>query len=347
VDGSHIRTLLLTFMYRQMKGLIERGFVYIAQPPLYKIKRKKREQYVDNDDQLNRILLELGAEDIVLTRIRDGLTFTAEQVEQLVENLALLEKLGSGVTRYGADLHAYLDAHHPETRALPRYIARIREGNKESHQFLADEHARSAFLDREGLAADFGQPVTATPLPTDLTGSSVTGSAGILPASEISGSAPPVPAPKPINGPGAQRRVTLHEIYESTEMTKCLVALAKLGLDGHRFTRTEEPRYLVAENIGLKSESKTELHGPLEIVAHIRANGRKGLGIQRYKGLGEMNPKQLFETTMDPDKRRLLKVDIADAAKADALFTLLMGDEVPPRRQFIEDNALNVQFLDA
>jgi DNA gyrase subunit B len=336
VDGSHIRTLLLTFMYRQMKGLIERGFVYIAQPPLYKIKRKKREQYVDNDDQLNRILLELGSEDVVLTRLRDGHAFSAEQVEQLVENLALLEKFGAGVTRYGAELSAYLDAHHPETRALPRYLARIREGNKEAHEFLADEPARSAFLEREGLAADFGQPVTATPLPPEL--------------AAAAGSASPLPAPSSAlqrNGPGAQRRVTLHEIYESNEMTKCLVALARLGLDGHRFTATPaEPRFLVTENPGLKTELKTELHGPLEIVAHIRANGRKGLGIQRYKGLGEMNPKQLFETTMDPDKRRLLKVDIADAAKADALFTLLMGDEVPPRRQFIEDNALNVQFLD-
>jgi len=102
----------------------------------------------------------------------------------------------------------------------------------------------------------------------------------------------------------------------------------------------------VTENLGQKSEARTELFAPLEIVAQIRANGRKGLTIQRYKGLGEMNPKQLFETTMDPDKRRLLKVSINDAAKADALFTLLMGDEVPPRRQFIEDNALNVQFLD-
>ena len=310
VDGSHIRTLLLTFMYRQMRGLIERGYVYIAQPPLYKIKRKKREQYVDNDDQLNRILLELGAEDLVLTRLRDGVTYSAEQLEQIVENLALLEKLGSGVTRYGAGLPAYLDAHHAETRALPRYIARIREGNKESHEFLADEHARAAFVEREGLSADLV----------------------VVPAGAA---------------PQTQRRVTLHEIFESTEMTKCLVALAKLGLDGHRFTATEEPRYLVTENQGLKSETKTELRSPLEIVTHIRANGRKGLGIQRYKGLGEMNPKQLFETTMDPDKRRLLKVDIADAAKADALFTLLMGDEVPPRRQFIEDNALNVQFLDA
>ena len=129
-------------------------------------------------------------------------------------------------------------------------------------------------------------------------------------------------------------------------MTKLLNALARTGLDPAHLTATEEARYTVVENAGQKSENKTELRSPLEIVTQIRGNGRKGLSIQRYKGLGEMNPKQLFETTMDPDKRRLLKVDIADAAKADALFTLLMGDEVPPRRQFIEDNALNVQFLD-
>ena len=100
------------------------------------------------------------------------------------------------------------------------------------------------------------------------------------------------------------------------------------------------------KDAGQKSEAKTDLFSPLEIVTQIRANGRKGLTIQRYKGLGEMNPKQLFETTMDPEKRRLLKVSVNDAAKADQLFTLLMGDEVPPRRRFIEDNALNVQYLD-
>jgi len=325
VDGSHIRTLLLTFLYRQMKGLIERGYIYIAQPPLYKIKRKKREQYVDNDDQLNRILLELGSEDIVLTRLTDGHIFAPAQIEQIVENLALLEKLGGGVTRYGASLPEYLDTQDPTTRALPRYVARIREGNKESHEFLSDEHARARFLDAHKLNADLTDQIE-PPSP------------GADPL------APAAPAEKKTFA--TQKRVTIHEIFESTEMTKLLVALAKTGLDITTLTPTTSPRYTITENVGQKSENKTELFGPLDIVTTIRANGRKGLSIQRYKGLGEMNPKQLFETTMDPDKRRLLKVSIDDAAKADGLFTLLMGDEVPPRRQFIEDNALNVQFLD-
>jgi len=325
VDGSHIRTLLLTFLYRQMKGLIERGYIYIAQPPLYKIKRKKREQYVDNDEQLNRILLELGSEDIVLTRLTDGHIFAPAQIEQIVENLALLEKLGGGVTRYGASLPEYLDTQDPTTRALPRYVARIREGNKESHEFLHDEHARAKFLDAHKLNADLTDQIEP-------------------PAPGADPLAPAAPAEKKTFA--TQKRVTIHEIFESTEMTKLLVALAKTGLDITTLTPTVTPRYTITENVGQKSENKTELFGPLDIVTTIRANGRKGLSIQRYKGLGEMNPKQLFETTMDPDKRRLLKVSIDDAAKADGLFTLLMGDEVPPRRQFIEDNALNVQFLD-
>jgi len=314
VDGSHIRTLLLTFLYRQMKGLIERGYIYIAQPPLYKIKRKKREQYVDNDEQLNRILLELGSEDVTLTRIKDGHVFAATQIDQIVENLAALEKLGGGVTRYGVELPVYLDQHDKTTQVLPRYIARIREGNKENHIFLADEHARADFVASEGLDADLS---------------------GV--GSQLAG------APK---STGPIRRVTLHEIFESNEMAKLLRAIAAIGLEIGQFSATAEPRYTMTENAGQKTETRVELASPLDIVTHIRGNGRKGLHIQRYKGLGEMNPKQLFETTMDPQKRRLLKVDITDAAKADALFTLLMGDEVPPRRQFIEDNALNVQYLD-
>jgi DNA gyrase subunit B len=325
VDGSHIRTLLLTFLYRQMKGLIERGFVYIAQPPLYKIKRKKREQYIDNDEQLNRILLELGSEDVTLTRRRDGHTFAPAQIDKIVEALAALEKLGGGVTRYGADLAAFLDQRDPATLALPRYLARIREGNKESHEFLADESARAEFIARHGLDADADAP----PDPD-------------APAEE----APVELAPASREPLHLRLRITLHEIFEGGEMSKLLRAISAAGLDIQRFARSEEPRYEIIENTGQKNESRTLLHGPLDIVAHIRVLGRKGLSIQRYKGLGEMNPKQLFETTMDPNKRRLLKVSIDDAAKADALFTLLMGDEVPPRRQFIEDNALNVSYLD-
>ncbi len=326
VDGSHIRTLLLTFIYRQMKGLIERGYVYIAQPPLYKIKRKKREQYVDNDDQLNRILLELGSEDIVLARVADSHVFAPAAIDKIVENLAALEKLGAGVTRYGAGLAEYLDTHDVATLALPRYVARIRQGNQESHEFLRDEHARAKFLETHKLNADLTEQVEA-------------------PATngEASSATPFAAEKKPAS---AQKRVTIHEIFESTEMAKLLKALAAAGLDITKFATTEQTRFTITENPGQKSEVKTELHGPLEIITQIRGNGRKGLSIQRYKGLGEMNPKQLFETTMDPEKRRLLKVNIDDAAKADALFTLLMGDEVPPRRQFIEDNALNVQFLD-
>jgi DNA gyrase subunit B len=312
VDGSHIRTLLLTFLYRQMRALLDRGYVYIAQPPLYRIKRKKREQYIDNDEQLNRILLELGSEDVVLTRIADHHVFSPQQIDRIVESLAALEKLGAGVTRYGAALAEYLDQHDHQTQGLPRYIARIREGNKESHVFLPDESARARFLQDQGLDADLFEQAVAS-------------------------GAKPAAAPK---------RVTLHEIFESTEMSKILKAIAGIGLEINRFSATEHARYTITENAGQKSESTTELHAPLDIVAQIRANGRKGLTIQRYKGLGEMNPKQLFETTMDPDKRRLLKVAVNDGAKADALFTLLMGDEVPPRRQFIEDNALNVQYLD-
>ncbi|MBX7123353.1 MAG: DNA topoisomerase (ATP-hydrolyzing) subunit B [Opitutaceae bacterium] len=315
VDGSHIRTLLLTFLFRQMRGLIERGYVYIAQPPLYKIKRKKREQYVDNDEQLNRILLELGSEDVTLTRLKDQHVFSPEQIDRIVESLAALEKLGAGVTRHGVDLAEYLGSHDPATRALPRYLARIREGNKESHEFLNDEHARAQFVQQHNLDAGLSD--------------SADSSAGND------------------RKPGAPvRRITVHEIFESTEMSKLLNVIAASGLDVRRFGRTEESRFLMVENPGQKSENRIELHSPLDIVSQIRANGRKGLSIQRYKGLGEMNPKQLFETTMDPEKRRLLKVSINDAAKSDALFTLLMGDEVPPRRQFIEDNALNVQYLD-
>lgn len=311
VDGSHIRTLLLTFLYRQMHGLIENGYVYIAQPPLYKIKRKRREQYIENDEELNRILLELGSEDVLLTRMRDGHVFTGSQIDTIVEALAQLERLGRGVTRYGATLESYLDQHREGTYQLPRYIARIREGNQESHEYLMDDEDRSAFVQRMGMEEDQSEQI------------------------EV-----------PTAGSGASRRLSIHEIFEGNEISKLLLSMANIGLDVKTFTPTEEVRYTLIENQDQKNETRVELKTILEVLPEIRTSGRRGLSIQRYKGLGEMNPKQLYETTMDPAKRRLLRVNIADAARADELFTILMGDEVPPRRAFIEDNALNVSYLD-
>jgi DNA gyrase subunit B len=311
VDGSHIRTLLLTFLYRQMLGLIENGYVYIAQPPLYKIKRKRREQYVENDEVLNRILLELGSEDVTLIRKRDGHTYSSAQIDTIVEALAQLERLGRGVTRYGTSLESYLDEHQGENYQLPRYLARVREGNQETFEYLMDDEARSAFGRRMGMDEDQSEQIEA-----------------------------------PITAGGASRRLSIHEIFESNEISKLLVSIAEIGMDVKRFSQTEESRYTLIDNQDQKNEIRTELFTILQIIKEIRAGGRRGLTIQRYKGLGEMNPKQLFETTMDPDKRRLLRVNISDAARADELFTILMGDEVPPRRAFIEDNALNVSYLD-
>src|SRR5690606_1716024 len=128
--------------------------VYIAQPPLYKIKRKRREQYVDNDEQLNRILLELGSEDTILSRVSDRYRFTPDQVEKIVECLQQLERIGGGVTRYGAQLHEYLHEHKPDTLQLPKYIARIRTGNKEEFRYIHSDEELSTFSAEFDLQGD-------------------------------------------------------------------------------------------------------------------------------------------------------------------------------------------------
>ncbi|MCH2386654.1 MAG: DNA topoisomerase (ATP-hydrolyzing) subunit B [Opitutales bacterium] len=314
VDGSHIRTLLLTFLYRQMTELIETGYVYIAQPPLYKIKRKRREQYVDNDEELNRMLLELGSEDVSMIRLDDGHSFNSEQLDHVVEIFAQLERIGGSVTRYGASIAEYLEQYSKD-HSLPRYLARIREGNEETFRFLRSESDRANFVEEIGLGAEDFDSDSATVTIQDTEA-------------------------------GISKRISLFEIFESNEMSKLLREIEEIGLDLSHFLPSEKPIYSIRENEGQKNEGSIDIHSNMEILRQIRLLGRKGLNIQRYKGLGEMNPKQLFETTMDPAKRRLLKVNINDAAKADEMFTILMGEEVAPRREFIEDNALNVSYLD-
>ena len=314
VDGSHIRTLLLTFLFRQMHGLIENGYVYIAQPPLYKIKRKRREQYVDNDQELNRILLELGSEEVTLKRLRDQHKYTSKQVDKIVSTLSLLEFVGKGVTRYGCSLSEYLDQHIQKSYQLPQFVSRIRVGNKEEFKFLLDDDARSAFYEEMKITEDEQEGMTAREIDQD--------------------------------GHKVLQRIAVHEIFEAAEITRLLKELVNIGLDIKKFQPTKETRYHIIENKGEKSENVIQLKSILELVDQIRSMGRKGLTIQRYKGLGEMNASQLYETTMDPDKRQLLKVDIADAALADSTFSMLMGEDVASRRAFIEDNALNTSYLD-
>lgn len=313
VDGSHIRTLLLTFLYRKMRGLIENGYVHIAQPPLYRIKRKRREQYIENDEELNRILLELGSEDVTLIRHRDNHEFPGAKIDRIVEALSRLEIVGGGVTRYGCSLSRYLDNHKEKTFQLPKYLARIRTGNEEEFNFLFNDEERVKFYVKMKIEDVYEGAVTR----------------------QIK-----------LKGRLINQRIAVHEIYEAEQMTKILKEIARIGLPVRQWTSTEKPRYKIVENMGQKNERVIELHSILHLISQIRQLGRRGLAIQRYKGLGEMNPKQLYETTMDPDKRQLLKVDIPDAALADATFSMLMGEDVPSRRAFIEDNALNTSYLD-
>lgn len=313
VDGSHIRTLLLTFFFRQMRGLIERGYVYIAQPPLYKIKRKKREQYVMNDAELNKILLNLGSEDVVLKRTRDNFEFPPEKVDKIVEIFSRIETLGHGITRYACQLSTYLDANRDGK--LPKYIARVRIGNKEEFKFLFNDDERSRFYIEYGNPEDIFEGNTVREVVDE-------------------------------QGNKVQQRINVYEIYESAQLEKCLAEIAKLGLIVKSYTPTEEPRYILTEKSDTDAKKKIEIFSILELVGKIRELGKNGLSIQRYKGLGEMNAKQLYETTMDPQKRTFLKVTIEDAAAADATFSMLMGEDVPIRRAFIEDNALNASYLD-
>jgi len=312
VDGAHISTLLLTFLYRQMRGLIESGYVYLAQPPLYRIKRKRREQYIDNDEQLNQILLELGAEEVTLVRLRDQHQFPAAKVDRIVESLARLELLGNGVTRYGCPLDTYLDQHDGEL--LPKYLVRMRTGNDEVFRFLKNEQERMQFIAEEGIEDAFADVLV-----------------------------------RQVERQGrvVNQRINIQEIFESGAMSKVLKEHTKLGLEVQTWTPGEQPRYHLVENLGHPDkEQRHELRTILELLPKIRELGRRGLSIQRYKGLGEMNPKQLYETTMNPETRRLLRINIDDAAKAELTFTMLMGDDVPSRRAFIEDNALNATNLD-
>ncbi len=332
VDGSHIRTLLLTFFYRQMPELVRSGKIYIACPPLYKIKRKKREEYVDDDIQLNRILISLGADEVKLKNLADNRVFNSTQLSEILSSLERLAKYSDAVRRHGGDFEHFLNHRNPETGSLPTYLVRVREGNNELvHYFSSEEQVREFHLANPDLGLfEIEQPAVAegdpAEAPTD----------PVQPTNQRS---------KKNEGP--RRRGRLVELHEASPVEKLLVELGKKGLKLEHYSNSDQPLFEISEGDGDKAVNHPLFTIP-EILQKVIEIGRKGMTIQRFKGLGEMNAKELFETTMNPDKRRLLKVDLneTNALEADKMFTVLMGDIVEPRKQFIEDNALNVRNLD-
>jgi len=312
VDGSHIRTLLLTFFYRQMPQLVKQGFVYIAQPPLYQIKRKKREEYVEDDAQMTKILIQLGTEDVRLKSLADKKEFTQKQLEEVLELLQQLDKYATSIKRHGGDFEAYLEARDAKSQELPNNLVRIREGNEESvHYFHSDEEL-AAFARKNPDLGIFGGEENEED-------------------------------DKKKEGP--TRRANHVSLTESKAIIVLLDKLQKKGLKVEHYAPQGKPLYELVEGSGEDAKVRP-LQALPEILAGILEIGRRGVQIKRFKGLGEMNAKELFETTMNPEKRRLLCVDLTDAVEAEEMFTTLMGDEVEPRRQFIEDNALNVRNLD-
>ncbi|MGC9420570.1 MAG: toprim domain-containing protein, partial [Rhodovulum sp.] len=296
VDGAHIRTLLLTFFFRQMPEIIEGGYLYIAQPPLYKVARGKSEVYLKDQAALEDYLIEMGIEGAVL-------------------------RLGSGEEIIGADLSRVVEEARQTRRILQAFPT----------------HYPAHILEQAAIAGAFvpGQ------IDSDLQGTADRVAERLdLIALEYER--------------GWQGRPTQDHGMRLARMVRGVEEVRVL--DGP-VLRSPEARRLGGFTDGLREtygaparlvrkEREQPIHAPSELLDAILAEGEKGLTLQRYKGLGEMNPDQLWETTLDPEARTLLQVRIEDVAEADDIFTKLMGDVVEPRREFIQQNALSVANLD-
>lgn len=304
VDGSHIRTLLLTFFYRQMNEVISKGYLYIAQPPLYKLKKGKLERYVKDEKEFTSIIIGAGVEGVTIESA-DGKKTPGESVKELLVKIS--------------EVIPVLDELEME-RLDRRVIVALAEAG------IAFDTVQWKRADVEKLIPQI-RDLIAKVIPFDSTIDIVEEAEGEV-ALQLNTRLRGVRYETLIN-----RRLWISDRMTQVR-TVFTEANAKFGQAPFLARDEGDPREPVpAEN----------LEG---LVGAIDAKGRKGLSITRYKGLGEMNPEQLWETTMDPQNRRLLQVKIDDAIDADQIFTVLMGDEVEPRRKFIEDNALKIRNLD-
>ncbi len=312
VDGSHIRTLLLTFFYRQMPELFEKGYIYLAQPPLYKISRRKKEQYLQSNDELTRKLVELGTDELTIKITRSGAELSGDTIMPLLTAITDIQQIQGVLARRGINFDEYLSHRNKETGQFPRYLVTIDDPEVENRQRFAHTDQELKEM-REEIEVTLGRPLDPEP---------------------EEGEEPSAPARSAFN---------FQELSLANSLAKLAARLEESGLVlDHYAEPAEEPIVTILNG----SPEGIPAFSCADLLEQIRLIGSKGLNIQRYKGLGEMNPDQLFDTTMDPKTRKLLRVKTDDAVRANEIFTILMGDEVEPRRDFILANALNVQNLD-
>ncbi len=324
VDGSHIRTLLLTFFFRHMAPLIADGRVYVAQPPLYQVTQRRKVEYVLNDRRMREITISNGLDQTTLI-IRDDegnevRRLTKEEVVELVPVLNRLEDMVRTLGRRGIDFARVLNertAHGQE--GLP-YVRVIVDGEEKFFFSTAD---RDAFLASNDLA------VEETDLPADQANGQANGQTNGQHRARL------------------QKNVELHEVKDSAAI---FARMLEFGIDVDDYFITQEES-ISGEKLPTKYALQQESHvldvpGVAGILPAIDKLGRQGVQIKRFKGLGEMNAEELWDTTLDPTRRLLLRVTLEEAGEAERLFSVLMGEDVEKRRQYIEDHALEVKNLD-
>jgi DNA gyrase subunit B len=249
-----------------------------------------------------------------LRNLSDNKELSQKQLAEILELLESLDKYARAIRRHGGDFGDYVEHRHLKSGELPRHLVKVRAGNDETAHYFHAEDELARFSSENPDLRLFGAEEGDTDLIEKTKG-------------------------------GVTRRARHIELHESKAIAELLAKLSRKGLSVEHYSAQDKPLFELIEGEGEK-ETVKPLFSIAEILMAVLEVGRQGLQIKRFKGLGEMNPSQLFETTMDPEKRKLLRVDLTDAVEAEEMFTKLMGDEVEPRRQFIEDNALNVRNLD-
>ncbi len=305
VDGSHIRTLLLTFLFRHMRPLVQNGHIYIAQPPLFRVIQRKQVRYVQTHQQMMAELISLGMSGSRLIVKADNTPFAGENLRRLVEMAEKMEQPLELLERRGIDIRYLLKFNSSEKSRLPRY--RVLYGDTERWYMERDE-AEAFVLSLQPAEVPESDSTTATP--------------------------------RIVNA----QLIDLHEIRTLNDV---FAQLRDYGFFIADFTpagvRNAEPVYPFMLE---RDDDRVQLTSLRDLLEELRHLGEKGLTVTRFKGLGEMNSEELWDTSMDPEKRTLLQVRMEDAAAADEIFRVLMGDAVEPRREFIEKHALDVKQLD-